>query len=175
MNSLDNADEIDLALDQMLSSMKAGIDGINLRRLMIPHNLESASTVINHGSAAQVDHLMRDILGESLGLAAGSSLLGSQAMQALGLAQAQCFTRMRIDDVGQASLIRSSRLMSKHVQQLRSWVSNGCMPNELVSSPSDLTRIGQELLMAPHIRLSAIGIYIAGAHLLHSSLSAFSS
>src|SRR5690606_20809802 len=120
-------DEHTQSLRKMADEVLRGISGAQIRKMVLPSQLISMQETLASGDAEAVSFLMRDVVGEGLSLAAGSSLSGGSAMEALSLAQAQCFIdlRARQERVRHDDLAGLVKLVNAHRESLIEWVSTG--------------------------------------------------
>lgn len=165
-------------LQTLVAGINKGMSGVGLRREMKPETLMRVVQVLNHGSASEISHLMRDVCGESISLAAGSSSFGPEALKALSDAQAQCAIALRSElpeaDAYSAEWIRAADLLEAHQACLMAWVASGKAESDSPeSTPSDLTMIGMEFLDTPDTRRAAISAFVASTAVMTSALNLF--
>jgi hypothetical protein len=166
------------SLQLLVEGINKGMSGVGLRREMKPETLLRVVQVLNHGSAAEISHLMRDVAGESISLAAGSSSSGPAALKALSDAQAQCAIALRSElpaaDAYTAEWKRAADLLEAHQACLMAWVASGKAESDSPEAgPSDLTMIGMEFLETPDTRRAAISSFVAGTAVMASALNLF--
>src|SRR5690625_4860200 len=122
-------------LEILSESIRKGIKGGGLRRLMKPDSIMRACEVINNGDAQKVSLLMRDVVGESSSIAAGESVHGGAAVVALYEAQAICLVESRrpmdsLEFSPAADLNQANSTLKSHREALLIWADTGQYPGE---------------------------------------------
>src|SRR5690606_20163316 len=134
-------------LEAMCADVRRGMHSANLRIQLLPAALMRVLDTVMRGDAQALHALIFDVAGESISLAAGASVQGGQAMQAVGLAQAMelharrqahAASNVEVDDWTAAT-----RLLHAHQTAMKSWIHTG---KSTVLPHGDLAQMGGELL-----------------------------
>ena len=158
----------------LIKEIQKGVEGIGLRRQLRPENVMRVSTSLRDGGRDEISQLMKDVAGESLSLCAGSSMFGAQAMDAISDAQAESILHLRNQlrpfDLKPTIEAGARQLLLAHQESLLHWVETGVAGSDYPQEPSDLTQIGQKILLTPALRQSAISVFIASTETIRVSL-----
>lgn len=157
-----------------------GLAGAGLQRTIMGSRVEQVCKVVFEGDAEGFAKLVLDTMGEAAGLAAGESKMGKEAIDAVNLAQSDCFIALREANGGALrpafleDMVKSQALLVAHQTQLYHWVETGNTRIDSEDYQSDLSEIS-EFLCTSEYRAGAMGPIIAGVEVLHQGLALFTS
>lgn len=155
-----------------------GLEGAGLQRTIMGSRVEQVCKVVFEGDAEGFAELVIDTMGEAAGLAAGESKMGKEAIDAVNLAQSDCFIALReandeaLRPAFLEDMVKSQALLVAHQAQLYHWVKTGETHIDGEAYESDLSAIS-EFLYTPEYRAGAVGPIIAGIEVLHQGLALF--
>lgn len=167
------------ALRDLSAQVIKGLSSAQIRRMVLPSQLIKLQEAILNGDAQAISFIMRDVAGEAISLAAGGSLHGGAAMEAISLAQAQCFVDIRAQyaDLKIENISAMADIMASHRQSLIEWVDTGTAGSDqsrlVIQQESDLTRIGHHFLNTPALRQAAISTFVAAAAVIEAGFALF--
>lgn len=156
-------------LNRYLADVQRGLVAVGLRRQMTPEIWERAHHVLIQGGLEELEQLWRGVASQSLGLLAGSSAMGGQAVEAFGQIQAQAYLDRR--DSQDMPSRAAVPVLRGHRDGLFAWVEKG----RGFSEGDDLSQVGSSMLTEPALRAVAASPFLAATQVLIEVMGIFSS